>query len=315
MQRLLRLRRTEAIRRLLAETRLDPARIVPAYFVVEGVDIREERPSRSGLLRISTDQLGAELRRAKEGGAAAVMLFGVPNQRPADATMFAPFAAALATARELDLVSMVDVCRCSWSADGHCVIHGPRGIDEGATTADLVAMARALAALGADVVCPSDMSDGRIGAIRRALDDDGAHHVLLMAYAAKLASAFYGPFRLAAESTPSHGDRRAYQLPPENRREALREVAADVAEGADLLMVKPAIHALDLVRDCRERFDLPIVAYHVSGEYRMLRAAADAGDLDFPRAARETLLAIHRAGADLVVSYLAPALWSGEVRP
>lgn len=316
MQRLRRLRRSDALLRLLTETEVPVRALVPVWFLVEGHDVRREVPEGGGMWQVSVDRLPAEARRAREGGAEAVMLFGVPpvkglHQATDPNGLVARGAQAL---RGSGLVVFADVCLCSYTEDGHCGIWEGGHVHNDTTVATLARMAVMLAEAGVDVVAPSDMMDGRVGAIRAALDAAGHEYTLICAYAAKMASAFYGPFRVAAESAPRHGDRRGYQMNPANRREALREVAADVMEGADLLLVKPALTNLDLIRDVRERWDLPIVAYQVSGEYAMLAEAARAGRIDFARAAHETLVSIRRAGADLVVTYLAERVWSGEVR-
>ncbi len=315
MQRLRRLRRTDSILRLLTETEVPVRSLIPAWFLVEGHAVRREVPEGGGMWQLSPDMVAAEGRRARNGGAEAVMLFGVPAvkglQHAADPNgLVARGAQAL---KGSGLTVFADVCLCSYTLDGHCGIWHDGWVDNDASVAELARMAVMLAAAGVDVISPSDMMDGRIGVIRQALDDAGHEYTLLCAYAAKMASAFYGPFRVAAESAPAHGDRRGYQMNPANRREARREVAADVHEGADMLLIKPALTNLDLIRETRDRWDLPIVAYQVSGEYAMLREAGRAGRIDFARAARETLISIRRAGADLVVTYLAGDVWDGTV--
>ena len=315
MKRLRRLRRTEALLRLFTETDVPARCLVPVVFVVEGAGIRREVPERGGMWQLSVDMLAEEGRRAKAGGAEAVRLVGVPAEKglPNATDPNSLVARGLRALEGSGLVRMADVCLCSYTEDGHCGVWHEGQVDNDRTLPYLAEMAVQLASAGAEVVCPSDMMDGRVAAIRRALDDGGHSQTLLMSYAAKMASAFYGPFRVAAESAPTHGDRRGYQMNPANRREALREVEADVEEGADLLMIKPALSNLDLIREVRDRFDLPIVAYQVSGEYAMLRCAADMGRIDFARASRESLVSIRRAGADLIVTYLAPHLWSGGI--
>lgn len=311
MIRLRRLRRTESLLRLFTETDLPTRCLIPAYFVVEGHGVRREVPERSGMWQLSVDMLPAQIARAKEGGAEAVMLFGVPAHKGL-AHAYDPdglVARAAQALRGAGVTVFADVCLCSYTEDGHCGVWHDGRVDNDRSVAELVKVAVTLAGAGVDVVSPSDMMDGRVAAIRRALDDAGHPSTLICAYTAKMASAFYGPFRVAAESAPTHGDRRSYQMNPANRREALREIDADVLEGADLLLIKPALTNLDLIRECRDRYDHPIVAYQVSGEYAMLRAAADQGRLDFARASRETLTSIRRAGADLVVTYLAEDFW------
>lgn len=316
MKRLRRLRRTESLLNLFAETDVPVRSLVPAWFVVGGRGIRREVPEGGGMWQLSVDNVAAEADRALAGGASGVMLFGVPEHKGIEHALD-PHGLVCQAAQALrgrGLTVFADVCLCSYTPDGHCGIHRDGWVQNDESVALLVQMSVALAAAGVDVVAPSDMMDGRIGAIRRALDDAGHEYTLVCAYAAKMASAFYGPFRVAAESAPKIGDRRGYQMNPANRREARREIEADVAEGADLLLIKPALTNLDLIRETRDRWDLPIVAYQVSGEYAMLAEAGRAGRIDFARAARETLLSIRRAGADLVVTYLAPHVWDGTVR-
>lgn len=309
--------------RLLTETDVPTRCLIPVWFIVEGHEVAEEMPPGGGMWRYSVDQLPAQARRAKAGGAEAVMLFGVPTVKGlGHATdpnsLVAQAARALVG---LGLTLFADVCLCSYSHDGHCGLwHGEAGhgfagghVDNDASVYELARMAVMLAAAGVDVVSPSDMMDGRVGVIRKALDDAGYPYTLICSYAAKMASALYGPFRLAADSAPAHGDRRGYQMNPANRREAHREIEADVFEGADLLLIKPALTNLDLIRECRDRWDLPIVAYQVSGEYAMLREAGNAGRIHFERAARETLVSMRRAGADLIVTYLTDDVWAGRV--
>jgi porphobilinogen synthase len=316
MQRLRRLRRTESLLRLFTETDVPARALVPAYFVVDGVGVRRELPEDGGMWQLSVDQLPAEAERARAGGAEALMLFGVPPEKGlAHATDPNGLVARAAhTLKGAGLTIMADVCLCSYTPDGHCGIWRDGMVQNDESVAHLAKMAVTLADAGVDVVCPSDMMDGRVASIRAALDDAGHSYTLLMSYAAKMASAFYGPFRVAAESAPRHGDRRGYQMNPANRREALREIDADVHEGADLLMIKPALTNLDLIAETRRRYDLPIVAYQVSGEYAMLKEAGKGGRIDFARAARETLVSIRRAGADLVVTYLGPEVWDGRVK-
>ncbi len=316
-----RFRRTESLLRLFTETDVPARALVPAYFVVEGSGVRRELPENSGLWQLSCDTLREEAQRARDGGAEAIMLFAVPSEKGlARATEGSSLACQAVRACEgTGLVRMADVCLCSYTADGHCGLwreghHGrPGGVDNDSTVEVLAEMAVALAASGAEVVAPSDMMDGRVAAIRAALERDGLGDTLVLSYAAKMASAMYGPFRHAADSAPQHGDRRGYQMNPANGREAMREMAADIAEGADMLMMKPALTNLDLIAAARARWDVPIVAYQVSGEYAMVAEAARAGRIDRQRAARETLVSIRRAGADLVVSYFAPDVWAGKL--
>jgi porphobilinogen synthase len=321
MRRNRRFRRTEAMLRLFTETDVPVRCLVPAYFVVEGEGTRREVPEHSGLVQVSCDVLRDEARRARDGGAQAIMLFAVPSEKGiAHATARDSLGCrAVAACEGSGLVRMADVCLCSYTHDGHCGLwregsHGrPGGVQNDATVEVLADMAVALAQAGAEVVAPSDMMDGRVAAIRAALDHHALGDTLVLSYAAKMASAFYGPFRHAAESAPQHGDRRGYQVNPANGREALREMATDVEEGADMLMMKPALTNLDLIAAARARWEIPIVAYQVSGEYAMIAEASRAGRIDRARAARETLVSIRRAGADLVVSYFAPEAWDGRL--
>lgn len=315
MQRLRRLRRTESLLRLFTETRVPASALVPAYFVVEGHGVRRENPVDGGMWQISVDELPAEAARAKDGGAEAIMLFGVPPEKGVEhaGDPNGLVARALRGLKGSGLTLMADVCLCSYTHDGHCGVWRDDMVQNDETVAYLARMAVTLADAGADVLCPSDMMDGRVASIRQALDDGGHPYALIMSYAAKMASAFYGPFRVAAESAPKHGDRRGYQMNPANRREAMREIDADVHEGADLLMIKPAITNLDLIAETRRLYDLPIVAYQVSGEYAMVREAGKAGRIDYARAMRESLVSIKRAGADLIVTYAARDVWEGKV--
>ena len=316
MQRLRRLRRTESLLRLFTELDVPVRSLVPAYFVVDGVGIRRETPIDGGMWQLSVDMLPAEAARAKKGGAEALMLFGVPPEKglhhAADPNGLV--ARAVSGLRGSGLTIMADVCLCSYTPDGHCGIWRDGMVQNDETVAHLAKMAVTLAEAGADVVCPSDMMDGRVAGIRDALDSAGYSYTLLMSYAAKMASAFYGPFRVAADSAPQHGDRRGYQMNPANRREAMREIDADVHEGADLLMIKPALTNLDIIAETRRRYDLPIVAYQVSGEYAMLKEAGKSGRIDYARATREAIVSIKRAGADLIVSYAAPEVWDGVIK-
>jgi porphobilinogen synthase len=269
-------------------------------------------PVGSGLWRLSADRLAERARILADRGVGGVMLFGVGNEKTPDHGDFVaaqrPLAAGIAAVREAapGLPIFADVCLCGATDHGHCGHVNPQGIIVNDRSVETLArVALHLARAGADFVCPSDMMDGRVAAIRAALDDDGLVETSIVSYAVKMASGLYGPFRAAADSAPAFGDRSTYQMPAGNRREARREALADVAEGADVLLYKPALTNLDLIRDGREASDLPIVAYQVSGEFAMIRAAANAGWLDEKRVVRETLTSIRRAGADLVVTYAA----------
>jgi porphobilinogen synthase len=320
-----RLRRTEALRRLVRETSLAPDDLIWPLFVLPGKKVRNPVKSMPGVFQLSVDELVAEAQRGYEAGVRSVILFGIPETKDEigsgayDGDGIVPRAIRALKESVPGMVVMTDVCMCEYTDHGHCgILKAPRaggpgqdlGVDNDATLPLLAREAVAHARAGADVVAPSDMMDGRVGAIRAALDADGYVDVPIMSYAAKYAGAFYGPFRDAAESAPREGpgipkDRKGYQMDPANWREALREVALDVAEGADMLMVKPAVPYLDIVRLIRDRHDLPLAAYHVSGEYAMIKAAAERGWCDEERVVLETLTCIRRAGADLVLTYFA----------
>ena len=307
--RLRRLRRTPALRGLVRETRLSPEQLVAPLFVRHGRGLREAIASLPGVSRLSPDEAAAEAQRLHADGVAAVILFGIPERKDEEGTEAWNDAAALQEAvrrirRDAPGVAVLtDVCLDEYTSHGHCGIVKDGDVDNDATLPLLARTAVSHAKAGADVVAPSDMMDGRVAAIRRELDRAGFAHVAILAYAAKAASAYYGPFREAADSAPKFGDRRGYQMDGANRREAMREIALDVAEGADAVMVKPALAYLDIVRDARERFDLPIAAYNVSGEYAMVKAAAANGWIDERRIVLETLTSIVRAGADFVLTY------------
>jgi len=309
--RLRRLRRTGALRSLVRETRLDLDDLVYPLFVGPATQANDELPA---LGRFSVDDLSREAEELLGLGISAVILFGIPDEKDDEGS--GAYAAdgvvqrALRGLRERypDLVLVTDVCLCEYTSHGHCGVIENGEVANDATVELLARTAVTHAEAGADVVAPSDMMDGRVGALRSALDEAGFAETPIVSYAAKYASAFYGPFREAAESTPSFGDRRGYQLDPANVREAVRECEQDVAEGADVLIVKPALPNLDVIRTVRERFDLPVAAYNVSGEYAIVKAAAARGWLDERQAAIESLTAIKRAGADFVVSYWAKEL-------
>jgi porphobilinogen synthase len=306
-----RLRRTAALRDLVRETTLDPADLVYPFFVVSGEGVRNPVSSMPGVDQVSVDHLAAEARELAALGVKAVVLFGIPSAKdPHGAESHADDGVVQNAIRALkdaspELVVMTDVCMCEYTDHGHCGLLDADGYvlnDETLEVLGRIAVSHADA--GADVVAPSGMIDGMVGAIRGALDAEGLQRVAILSYAVKYASAFYGPFREAAEGAPAFGDRRSHQMDPGNAREALREVALDVEEGADALMVKPALGYLDVVRSVRERFpELPLAAYNVSGEYAMVKAAAGNGWLDERAAVLEVLTGIRRAGADLVVTY------------
>ena len=310
-RRLRRLRRSETIRALVRETRLSPEMFVLPLFVCEGEGVRREVPSMPGVYNLSADEAVREVAIARAAGVKSVLLFGLPDHKDdigsAACDPEAPVQSAIrAMKRELpDVLVITDVCLCEYTDHGHCgmVIDGEIANDP--TVDQLVRAAVSHAVAGADIVAPSDMMDGRVGAIRQALDEHGFENTAILSYAAKYCSAFYGPFRDAAASAPAFGDRRSHQMDPANAEEALREVALDIEEGADMVMVKPALPYLDVLARVKERFGYPTAAYQVSGEYAMLKAAARNGWIDERRAMLETLIAIRRAGADIIITYYA----------
>ena len=309
--RLRRLRRTGALRALVRETRIDLDDFVMPLFVGPESRRNEELPA---LGRFSVDDVAGEVEELIRLGISAVILFGIPSAKDEegsgayDADGVVQRALRAVRPRFPELVLMTDVCLCEYTSHGHCGVIEDGEVANDATLELLGRTAVSHVEAGADVVAPSDMMDGRVAALREALDDAGRDQTPIVSYAAKYASAFYGPFREAAESTPAFGDRRGYQLDPANVREAVREAELDVAEGADALIVKPALPNLDVIRAVREEFDLPLAAYNVSGEYAMVKAAATKGWLDERQAAVESLTAIKRAGADFVISYWAKEL-------
>ena len=310
-RRLRRLRRSPALRALVRETRLSPDMFVLPLFVCDGEGIRREVPSMPGVFNMSVDEAVKETEAAKADGVNGVILFGIPDHKDNIGSLAydqeAPVQTAIrAIKRQVPgALVITDVCLCEYTDHGHCGIVIDEDIANDATVDQLVRAAVSHAAAGADIVAPSDMMDGRVGAIRTALDERGFENTAIMSYAAKYCSAFYGPFRDAAGSTPQFGDRRSHQMDPANAAEALREVEQDIAEGADIVMVKPAIAYLDIIARVKDVFHFPTAAYHVSGEYAMLKAAARNGWIDEPRAMLETLTSIHRAGADIIVTYYA----------
>jgi porphobilinogen synthase len=310
--RLRRLRRTDTFRGLVRETELSPAHLIQPAFVVAGEGIREEIPSMPGIERFSISGLVEEAGEIAAAGIGALLLFGIPAAKDEvgsgafdDEGIVQMAVRALKDAHP-DLVVITDVCLCEYTSHGHCGIPGPDGEIQNDLSVELLAKtAISHAEAGADAVAPSDMMDGRIGSIRYQLDEEGHPNVPIIAYSAKYASAFYGPFRDAAGSTPEFGDRRGYQMDPANAAEAVREAELDLEEGADILMVKPATPYLDVVRRVKDATGAPVAAYHVSGEYSMLKAAAANGWLDERAAVLETLTSIRRAGADAIVTYYA----------
>ena len=309
-----RLRRTPFLRDMVRETELRPDDLIQGYFVVETTDPDLERPipSMPGQSQLSVERLRARVGAAMENGLRSVILFGLPEKKdPAGTGAYADDGIVQKAVMRLketypELVVVTDVCLCEYTSHGHCGLLDGRGEVQNDPTLELLAKtAVSHARAGADIVAPSDMMDGRVGAIRYALDDAGFSHIPVMSYAVKYASSFYGPFREAADSAPAFGDRRGYQMDPANVREGLREAMADLAEGADILMVKPAMPYLDVLRLVRDNCDVPMAAYQVSGEYAMLQAAIANGWLDEKRAILEALTCIKRAGADMIVTYYA----------
>jgi porphobilinogen synthase len=309
LHRYRRLRRSESLRAILRETSLAPSDFIAPLFVVPGAGVRQPVSSMPGVDRVSPELAAKDAKSLASLGVLSVILFGIPEEKDAVGTSSAdpegPVCRAVRAikAESPKTVVMTDVCLCEYTDHGHCGVIEQDTVDNDATLPILAAEALAHAVAGADVVAPSDMMDGRVGAIRAALDKSGYRDVALLAYAAKYASGFYGPFREAAESTPSFGDRRAYQMDPANVREAIKEVLSDVEEGADLVMVKPALAYLDVVRAAKEATNVPVACYNVSGEYAMVKAAAANGWIDGKRVTLEILTSMKRAGADLILTY------------
>ncbi len=315
-----RLRQTAGLRRLVQETRLSAADFVYPLFVTHGQGVRDEIASMPGQYQISLDQIGREAAELRALGVPAVLLFGLPAMKDArgseayaDGGIVQDAVRAFKSA-DPDLVVITDVCLCEYTDHGHCGVIVDGDVDNDASLELLARTALSHARAGADVVAPSDMMDGRVAAIRETLDDEGFVQTPIMAYSAKYASAFYGPFRVAADSAPQFGDRRGYQMDPPNVREALLEIEDDIEEGADIVMVKPALSYLDVIAKARQEFDLPLAAYNVSGEYAMVKAAAANGWIDGRRATLEILTSIKRAGAGIIITYHAKeaAAWLRE---
>lgn len=311
IQRPRRLRRTEAMRALVRETRLTPDDFIYPLFVCEGEGVRREIASMPGCFNLSLDELAREAAAARDEGIRAVILFGIPaGKDPQGSDAYAEAGIVQRAIRAVkgevkDLLVIADNCLCEYTDHGHCGVIESGEVQNDATLALLVQTAVAQARAGADIIAPSNMMDGFVAAIREGLDDAGFAQIPILSYAVKYASAFYGPFREAAQSTPQFGDRRGYQMDPANLREALREAELDFEQGADMLMVKPALPYLDIIRAVRERFDVPLAAYQVSGEYAMIKAAARLGWIDEERVVAESLTAIKRAGADMILTYFA----------
>jgi porphobilinogen synthase len=306
-----RLRRNEAFRRMIRETRLSVDDMILPLFAIEGRGVKNPIPSMPGHFQLSTENLVKTAREARRLGIPAVILFGLPNKKdPLGTQAYAKNGIVQKAVREIksqlpDLIVVTDVCLCEYTDHGHCGVVEGHTVDNDATLDLLARTALSHAQAGADMVAPSDMMDGRVTEIRNALDENSLSHVPIMSYAAKYCSAYYGPFREAADSAPQFGDRRTYQMDPANALEAIREASMDVEEGADIIMVKPALPYLDIICRIREEVDLPVAAYNVSGEFSMIKAAEKMGWIDGKRVMMETLTGIKRAGADLILTYFA----------
>ncbi len=304
-----RLRASAGIRKLVCETRLDVGNLVYPLFVVPGKDVRNEISSMPGVFHLSPDMAVKEATDAYALGIPAVIIFGLPEYKDEEGSsawdMNSPVQRAMTMIKEAlpEMVVIGDVCLCEYTSHGHCGMLDGHKIDNDSTLEVLARVALSQAQAGADMIAPSDMMDGRILAIRNKLDENGYKNVSIMSYAVKYASAYYGPFRDAVQSAPQFGDRHSYQMDPANGREAMREVELDIAEGADIIMVKPALAYLDIVRQVRDNFDYPVAAYNVSGEYAMVKAAAAKGWIEEKRTVLETLLSMKRAGADIIITY------------
>ena len=304
-----RLRASSAIRDMVRETSLNSKDFIYPIFVVEGENIKNEISSMPGNYHYSVDRLDEAVKEVEEADIAGLLIFGIPDHKDACGSEAyndnGIVQRAVRKIKELnkDLLVITDVCMCEYTSHGHCGIVHNNDVDNDETLEYLDKIAVSHAKAGADMVAPSDMMDGRIGSMRRALDENGFRKVSIMSYSAKYCSAFYGPFREAADSAPQFGDRRTYQMDPANRMEALRETKMDIEEGCDIIMVKPALSYLDVIRECRDNFDMPLAAYNVSGEYSMVKAAAKAGMIDETRVMMEILTSIKRAGADIIITY------------
>jgi porphobilinogen synthase len=306
-----RLRRSELVRRMVRETSLSAHDFIYPLFVVPGSGVRNPIGSMPGVFQLSVDELVKDAAEVRDLGIPAVLLFGIPEAKDeVGSGAYAQDGIVQQAIQELkakvkDLLVVTDVCMCEYTSHGHCGVIKDGDVDNDASLDLLARTALSHAEAGADMVAPSDMMDGRVGAIRDTLDENGFTNIAIMAYAAKYASSFYGPFRDAAESAPQFGDRRSYQMDPANTKEAMREISLDIEEGADIVMVKPALAYLDVIRRASSEFDLPLAAYNVSGEYSMIKAAAEKGWLDGERVMMEVLTSIKRAGADIIITYFA----------
>ena len=306
-----RLRRDPKVRSMVRETDLSANDFIYPLFVVPGKAVRQPVASMPGVFQLSIDELVKEATEVRDLGIPSILLFGIPEGKDEIGSgAYAQDGIVQQAVKALkekvnDLLLVTDVCMCEYTSHGHCGVIKDGDVDNDATLNLLARTAQSHAEAGADMVAPSDMMDGRVGAIRERLDENGFPHISIMAYAAKYASSFYGPFRDAAHSTPQFGDRRSYQMDPANSREAIREIGLDIEEGADIIMVKPALAYLDVIRLAREEFDVPLAAYNVSGEYSMIKAAVEKGWLDGQRVMMEVLTSIKRAGADIIITYFA----------
>jgi porphobilinogen synthase len=319
--RLRRLRSSASMRRLVRETSLSIDNLVYPLFVREGENLKEPIKSMTGCFHFSPDTIAAEAAEVAALGIPAVLLFGLPDKKDQTGSQaWAEDGVVQRSVKEIkkavpDLLVITDVCLCAYTSHGHCGIIKDSKVDNDATCELLAKVALSHAQAGADIVAPSDMMDGRVKYIRETLEENGFYDVAIMSYAAKFASAFYGPFRDAVDSAPAFGDRKTYQADPANARQALAEIALDIEEGADIVMVKPALAYLDIIYRARQRFDCPIAAYNVSGEYMMLNSAANAGLLDKEQAILEVLHSIKRAGADIIITYFAKDVAKGKCTP
>ena len=304
-----RLRANAAIRDMVRETILSTKDLIYPIFVVEGENIKNEISSLDGNYHFSVDRLHEVINEVQEADIAGVLLFGIPEHKDeCGSESYNDNGIVQQAIREIkkidkDLLVITDVCMCEYTSHGHCGIIHDEDVDNDETLEYLAKISVSHAKAGADIIAPSDMMDGRIGTIRSALDESGFKNISIMSYSAKYCSAFYGPFREAAGSSPQFGDRKTYQMDPANRMEALRETEMDIEEGADFIMVKPALSYLDIIRDCKENFNMPLAAYNVSGEYAMVKAAGKLGLIDEERVVMETLTSIKRAGADIIITY------------
>ena len=318
--RMRRTRQNEKLRSLVRETRLSVDQLIYPLFIAEGISEPREISSMPGIMQWPVDSVGREVERITHLGIPAVLLFGIPSEKDEVGSQAYASKGIIQQgiqrikAESPDTLVITDVCLCEYTSHGHCGVIRNGDVHNDESLGLLSRMALSHVEAGADIVAPSDMMDGRVGTIRSALDEHGYSNTPIMAYSAKFASGFYGPFREAAESAPQFGDRRSYQMDPANSREALREVDLDITEGADIIMIKPAMPYLDIIRQTRDRYDLPIAAYNVSGEYSMIKAAAQNGWIDERRVVMEVLTGIRRAGADMIITYFAPdvAGWLGE---